>query len=63
VTKVDADHGFYPAKGYHQDYLIANPSGLYIATYDMPKIGFLKSTFPKLFTVKPEGVPTTASAS
>src|SRR6202034_3562441 len=37
VTRVDPLKGFYPAEGYHQDYLIHNPTQPYIAIYDMRK--------------------------
>jgi peptide-methionine (S)-S-oxide reductase len=53
VTRVDPLKGFYPAEGYHQDYLIHNPTQPYIATYDMPKIENFRRTFPELYSGSP----------
>jgi len=46
TTRVDAFAGFYPAEGYHQDYLVHHPTSPYIATYDAPKVDALKRFFP-----------------
>jgi peptide-methionine (S)-S-oxide reductase len=53
VTRVDPLKGFYAAEGYHQDYLIHNPTQPYIAIYDMPKIENFKRTFPELYSGQP----------
>jgi peptide-methionine (S)-S-oxide reductase len=53
VTRVEPLKGFYPAEGYHQDYLIRNPNAPYIAYNDMPKIENFKHTFPELYTGSP----------
>ncbi|HEX3913929.1 MAG TPA: peptide-methionine (S)-S-oxide reductase MsrA [Steroidobacteraceae bacterium] len=53
VTQIDPLNGFYEAEGYHQDYLIHNPSDLYIATYDVPKVENLKRAFPELYSGQP----------
>jgi peptide-methionine (S)-S-oxide reductase len=53
VTRVDPLKGFYPAEGYHQDYLIHNPTQPYIAMYDIPKIQNFKRTFPELYSGQP----------
>jgi|ERR1700744_3207089 peptide-methionine (S)-S-oxide reductase len=53
VTQVDPLKGFYEAEGYHQDYLIHNPTSPYIATYDVPKVENLKRTFPELYSGQP----------
>jgi len=53
VTQVDPLNGFYEAEGYHQDYLIHNPTNPYIATYDVPKVENLKRTFPELYSGQP----------
>jgi peptide-methionine (S)-S-oxide reductase len=53
VTRVDPLKGFYAAEGYHQDYLIRNPTQPYIAMYDIPKIENFKRTFPELYSGHP----------
>ena len=53
VTQVDPLKGFYEAEGYHQDYLIHNPTNPYIAMYDVPKIENFKRTFPELYSGLP----------
>jgi peptide-methionine (S)-S-oxide reductase len=53
VTQVDPLKGFYEAEGYHQDYLVHNPTNPYIATYDVPKVENFKRTFPELYSGQP----------
>ena len=53
VTRVEPLKGFYAAEGYHQDYLIHNPTQPYIAFYDLPKIENFKRTFPELYSGRP----------
>jgi peptide-methionine (S)-S-oxide reductase len=53
VTQVDLLKGFYEAEGYHQDYLIHNPTNPYIAAYDVPKVDNFKRTFPELYSGQP----------
>jgi peptide-methionine (S)-S-oxide reductase len=53
VTETTAFKAFYPAEGYHQDYLIHNPDSMYIAFNDLPKIDNLKRMFPDLYRDKP----------
>jgi peptide-methionine (S)-S-oxide reductase len=53
VTRVDMLPGFYPAEGYHQDFLENNPGYPYIVVNDMPKVAALKALFPGLYTEKP----------
>src|SRR5579871_1458526 len=45
VTRVDKFVGFYPAEGYHQDYLLHNPDNPYIMINDVPKIANLKRLY------------------
>jgi len=59
VTKVGPLQAFYPAEGYHQDYLTLHPSQPYIAYNDLPKIENLKTVLPKLY--HPETVTVNAS--
>jgi len=53
ATKVDHLKGFYPAEGYHQDFLALNPSNPYIAYHDLPKIANLKRLFPDYYSDRP----------
>jgi peptide-methionine (S)-S-oxide reductase len=53
ITRVDRLTAFYPAEGYHQDYLIHNPDSLYIQINDQPKIANLKRIYPDLYNDKP----------
>jgi peptide-methionine (S)-S-oxide reductase len=53
VTRTDRDSGFFPAEDYHQDYLNTNPTALYIAINDMPKLEAFKQTFPDLYREQP----------
>jgi len=49
VTKVEPFEAFYPAEGYHQDYLRNNPGNPYIVYNDLPKLENLKKDFPNLY--------------
>lgn len=53
ATHLEPLRGFYPAEGYHQDYLIHHPSNPYIVFNDMPKISNLKQAFPDRFISDP----------
>jgi peptide methionine sulfoxide reductase MsrA len=53
VTKVESNHTFYPAEGYHQDFLARNPAYPYIAINDLPKIESLKRLFPDSYRADP----------
>ncbi|WP_316213491.1 MULTISPECIES: peptide-methionine (S)-S-oxide reductase MsrA [unclassified Bradyrhizobium] len=53
VTKIGKLDGFYPAEGYHQDYLTLHPSQPYIAYNDLPKIEHLKKIFAENYLEKP----------
>jgi peptide-methionine (S)-S-oxide reductase len=53
ATKIEALKGFYPAEGYHQDYLIYHPNQPYIMFNDLPKISALKRVYPQLYRDKP----------
>jgi peptide-methionine (S)-S-oxide reductase len=57
VTKVAPNTGFFPAEGYHQNYLNSNPTYPYIAINDMPKVDGLKQLFPALYRDQPVLVP------
>jgi peptide-methionine (S)-S-oxide reductase len=53
VTKIEADKTFYPAEGYHQDFLTRNPTYPYIAINDLPKIEDLKRLSPDVYRAVP----------
>jgi peptide-methionine (S)-S-oxide reductase len=48
VTTVVPLDGFYPAEGYHQDFLRRNPTYPYIVYNDLPKLDHLAKAFPDL---------------
>jgi peptide-methionine (S)-S-oxide reductase len=49
VTLVSDLRGFYPAEGYHQDYLLRHPNDRYIVVNDQPKIEALRRLYPELY--------------
>jgi len=53
VTQISALKGFYPAEGYHQDFLTLNPTYPYIAINDLPKVEALKQMFPDSYRPDP----------
>ncbi len=53
VTKIEPGREFYPAEGYHQDFLVLHPHYPYIVFNDLPKIRNLKRLFPDLYREKP----------
>ena len=53
VTKIEPGRPFYPAEGYHQDFLTLNPTYPYIVYNDLPKIENLKRLFPDLYRADP----------
>jgi peptide-methionine (S)-S-oxide reductase len=53
VTTVEPGKTFYPAEGYHQDYLTLHPNQPYIAFNDIPKVKNLKKIFPRLYRDDP----------
>ncbi|MCF7749350.1 peptide-methionine (S)-S-oxide reductase MsrA [Bacillus subtilis subsp. subtilis] len=58
VTQVDGGKRFYPAEGYHQNYLTLHPESLYIRINDLPKVDALKRQYPSLYRDKPRLVST-----
>ena len=63
VTQVVPLVAFYPAEGYHQDYLTIHPDSGYIARFDLPKIANLKATFPQQYRAEPALVMARATKS
>jgi len=49
MTQVVPLNGFYPAEGYHQDYLKHHPDSPYIVINDLPKLLRLKKEYPELY--------------
>jgi peptide-methionine (S)-S-oxide reductase len=53
VTRIERAQAFYPAEGYHQDYLSLHPDAGYIRVNDLPKVAALKKLYPQLWREKP----------
>ena len=53
ATRIEPGHAFYPAEGYHQDFLALNPTYPYIVYNDLPKIENLKRLFPGSYRSDP----------
>jgi len=53
VTQLGALTRFYPAEGYHQNYLIDHPDQPYIAINDLPKIATLRRLYPQFYMDRP----------
>jgi peptide-methionine (S)-S-oxide reductase len=62
VTTIEPGKQFYPAEAYHQDYLTLNPTQLYIAINDLPKVRALEQLFPKRYRPDPVLVAPALSA-
>jgi len=52
VTKLSPLQTFYAAEGYHQDYVVHNPSQPYVAGVSMPKIEKFMKAHPELLKEK-----------
>lgn len=53
VTTFEGAKPFYPAEGYHQNYLRAHPTQPYIVYNDIPKVEGFKRLFPALWSETP----------
>ena len=53
VTTIEPGQTFYPAEGYHQDYMTLHPRQPYIAMHDLPKVDNLKRLFPQAYRAEP----------
>ncbi|HTT03137.1 MAG TPA: peptide-methionine (S)-S-oxide reductase MsrA [Steroidobacteraceae bacterium] len=53
VTRVDPLAGFYPAEGYHQDFLVHHPYDPYIVYNDLPKLSNLRRVLPDDYSEHP----------
>jgi len=49
VTPIEAYRKFYPAEGYHQDFMARNPRHPYILAWDVAKVAALKKRFPGFY--------------
>ncbi len=61
ATRIDPAALFYPAEGYHQDYLQLHPGNPYIARNDLPKVQALEALFPENWRGAPATVGKLAS--
>ena len=61
ATRIDPAAPFYPAEGYHQDYLQLHPGNPYIARNDLPKVQALEALFPENWRGAPATVGKLAS--
>lgn len=52
VTQVAPYEAFYPAEGYHQDYVNQNPFNPYVRVNALPKVDKLKKACPRLVRKK-----------
>jgi peptide-methionine (S)-S-oxide reductase len=52
VTEVVPLRAFYPAEGYHQDYVYRHPYEPYIMINDRPKVEDLRKRYPDLYVEK-----------
>lgn len=53
ATRIEPGAAFYPAEGYHQDFLAEHPSHPYIIVNDAPKLEDLGRLFPERTTAEP----------
>jgi peptide-methionine (S)-S-oxide reductase len=53
VTRVEAFKGFYPAEGYHQNFLALHPDYPYIVVNDLPKVKALQRMYPNRYLTDP----------
>jgi peptide-methionine (S)-S-oxide reductase len=53
ATTIEMGKTFYPAEGYHQNFLTLNPAYPYIAINDLPKVENLQKLFPDAYRADP----------
>lgn len=49
ATKIETYKAFYPAEGYHQNFMLNNPRHGYILRWDAPKVAALKQMYPTFY--------------
>lgn len=52
VTRIEPYRQFFPAEGYHQDFMNANPGHPYIMRWDAPKVQALRRLFPQQYKAR-----------
>lgn len=50
VTRIEQPSGFFPAEGYHQDFMLRNPRSGYVLAWDAPKLKALEAMYPGHYT-------------
>jgi peptide-methionine (S)-S-oxide reductase len=63
ATRVESAGAFWPAEGYHQDYLEHHPDAPYIAINDMPKVRAVQTLFPDNWRSEPALTVRTAAGN
>jgi peptide-methionine (S)-S-oxide reductase len=63
ATKVAQLQGFYAAKNYHQNFLVAHPNHPYIVINDIPKIENLRRVYPDIYRADPVLVATVEASN
>ncbi|TXN62878.1 peptide-methionine (S)-S-oxide reductase MsrA [Methylobacterium sp. WL6] len=53
ATRIEPGATFYPAEGYHQDFMASHPNHPYIAANDAPKLRDLQALFPERTAPEP----------
>ncbi|KAA0125081.1 peptide-methionine (S)-S-oxide reductase [Methylobacterium sp. P1-11] len=53
ATRIEPGAAFFPAEGYHQDFMALHPDHPYIAANDAPKLEALKQLFPERTAAQP----------
>ncbi|SDA10686.1 peptide-methionine (S)-S-oxide reductase [Methylobacterium sp. UNC378MF] len=53
ATRIESGAAFFPAEGYHQDFMALHPDHPYIAANDAPKLEALKQLFPERTAPQP----------
>ena len=53
ATRIEPGAAFYPAEGYHQDFMALHPGHPYIAANDAPKLEALRALFPERTATEP----------
>ena len=53
ATRIEPGAAFYPAEGYHQDFMASHPGHPYIAANDAPKLEALRALFPERTAAQP----------